>query len=444
MIFNPVFNCAKTNRIELIPVVLLTFLIFLGSGCNRGEIIDKNEFLPLSIGTPGKDFANAIYPITDGGIIIAGSSLTANADSETDSSLYDGWLEKTDNTGSVIWDKSYGGSGSDNFRTVEQTADGGFIAAGLSNSHDGVFTGNHGDFDCWILKTDKDGNMQWQRTLGGSNSDDAIFIRQTRDLGYIMAGGSRSDDGDLTGNHGNYDVWVVKMDSNGNMKWQKNLGGSKRDGASCIQQTMDEGYIIAGITDSSDGDVSGNHGGTDAWIIKLDASGNMQWQRSLGGSAEDEANYINQTPDGGYIIAGASRSQDGDVLLNHGDEDFWVVKLSSSGNPEWERSLGGSGNDEANIVQITSDKGYLVAGFSSSMDRDVTGNQGHTDGWVLKLSSSGNLIWEQSLGGPYWDEILAAEPDRNGNWNLLGFTDENGIFSYWIDIINNNGDQVSK
>ena len=170
--------------------------------------------------------------------------------------------------------------------------------------------------------------IEWQRSLGGSWHDDAYSIQQTADGGYIVAGDSYSNDGDVTGNHGGNDYWIVKLDASANITWQRALGGSNSDGALSIQQTTDGGYIVAGYSESNDGDVTGNHGGpTDYWVVKLDASGNITWQKSLGGSNNEGAFSIQQTSDGGYIVAGNSGSNDGDITGNHGDRDYWVVKL---------------------------------------------------------------------------------------------------------------------
>ena len=174
--------------------------------------------------------------------------------------------------------------------------------------------------------------ISWQKCLGGSAHDNATSIQQTSDGGYIVAGNTFSNDGDVTGYHGGDDYWVVKLDSNGNMKWQKCLGGSYGDCAKYIQQTSDGGYIVAGYTFSNDGDVTGLHGDSDYWVVKLDSNGNIKWQKCLGGSGNEGASSIQQARDGGYIIAGASNYSDGDVTGNHGGYDSWIVKLDANGN----------------------------------------------------------------------------------------------------------------
>ncbi|UCH15292.1 MAG: hypothetical protein JSV22_04830, partial [Bacteroidales bacterium] len=231
--------------------------------------------------------------------------------------------------------------------------------------------------------------IEWQKSLGGSCGDEAHSIKQTSDGGYIVAGLSCSNNGDVSENNGNYDYWIVKLTSTGEIEWQKSHGGNEAEWAYSIQQTSDGGYIVAGVSQSNDGDVSGNHGTYDYWIVKLTSIGVLDWQKSLGGSDEDMAYSIQQTSDGGYIVAGRSESSDGDVSGNHGSSDFWIVKLNPSGEIDWQRTLGGSGDDYANSIQQTTDGGYIVAGGSNSNDGDVSGNHGYGDYWVVKLTSTG-------------------------------------------------------
>ncbi|MPM15387.1 hypothetical protein SDC9_61757 [bioreactor metagenome] len=173
--------------------------------------------------------------------------------------------------------------------------------------------------------------------MGGSSGDLATSIQQTSDSGYIVAGYSYSTNGDVTGHHGTNsycDYWIVQLNSTGDIIWQKSIGGSAEDRAAAIQQTSDGGYIVSGNSESTDGDVNGNHGSPDYWIVKLNSSGDIIWQKSLGGSSGDLATSIQQTADDGYIVAGYCESVDGDVTGNHGDYDYWVVKLSAAANIE--------------------------------------------------------------------------------------------------------------
>jgi len=289
----------------------------------------------------------------------------------------------------ILFEKTFGGSDWDESYSIQQTSDGGYIVAGYALSNNGDVFGNHGSNDYWIVKLDETGNIQWQKCLGGSYDDRAYSIQQTSDDGFIVAGTTYSNDGDVSGKHGSSnddkDYWIVKLDKTGNIEWQKCLGGSDEDIAQSIQQTSDGGYIVAGYTFSNNGDVSGNHSNSDYWIVKLDETGNIQWQKCLGGSSNDYAYSIHQTSDGGYIVAGSTDSNNGDVSGNHGNYDYWLVKLDVKGEIQWQKCLGGSSSDGARSIQKMNDGGYIVTGYTKSNDGDVSGNHGSSDYWIVKL-----------------------------------------------------------
>ncbi|MFB6257912.1 MAG: T9SS type A sorting domain-containing protein, partial [Flavobacteriales bacterium] len=211
---------------------------------------------------------------------------------------------------------------------------------------------------------------------------------QTSDGGFLVGGESRSSNGDVGGNNGSGDHWLIKLDGSGNLEWEQNFGGSGSDGALSIVQSSDRGFTIAGNSESSDGDVGGNNGGFDQWVVKLDSTGTIQWEENLGGSAAEEARSIVQTPDGGYGIAGFSASSDSDVSGNNGVWDYWILKLNSSGSIQWEKNYGGSAFEDARSIIHTSDGGFAVAGESKSSDGDVGGNNGKRDFWVLKIDDT--------------------------------------------------------
>lgn len=242
--------------------------------------------------------------------------------------------------------------------------------------------------DYWIVKLDSNGMLKWQKSFGGGNYDIVSCIRETSDTCYIVSGWSRSTDGDVSDNHGQFDFWIIKLDRTGKELWAHSYGGINNEEANDIWQTKDGGYIIAGMAGPDDGDVTGNHGGGDYWIVKIDSVRVLQWEKSYGGSRYDEATSIQQTNDGGYVVAGFSNSNDDDVTLHHGvvdSSDYWIMKLDSVGGVEWEESLGGKGNDVANSMQQTKDGGYVIAGWSDSNDGDVSGNHGQNDFWIVKL-----------------------------------------------------------
>ena len=298
----------------------------------------------------------------------------------------------------ITWQKFFGGSGSDGAYSVQQTSDGGYLVFGGTDSNDGDVSGNHGKNDYWVLKLDSTGSVQWQKCLGGSLDDNGgnaetgheDSIQQTSDGGYIIVGFTESNDGDVSGNHGKTDFWVVKLNSTGEILWQKCLGGSSFDYGHSIQQTSDSGYIVAGATGSDDGDVSGNHGSSDFWVVKLDSTGNILWQKCLGGSGVEGATSVEQTTEGGYIVAGVTDSNDGDVSENHGSIDAWVAKLNSTGNIQWQKCLGEDGFfDIAISIKQTSDNGYVVAGFRARNEAE------EVSGILIKLDISGNANWQR-------------------------------------------------
>ena len=178
----------------------------------------------------------------------------------------------------------------------------------------------------------------------------------------------------------------MKLDKNGNIDWSKTFGGSGNDAALSVEQTTDGGYIIAGYTTSSDGDVKNNHGGSDVWVVKLDKNGNIDWSKTFGGSSDDQAFSVEQTFDNGYIIAGWTNSVDGDVKnKKHENYDYWILKLSSDGDLNWQETIGGDGDDKATVADEISEEEYIVVGFSNSENGDVSGNHGDYDVWVADL-----------------------------------------------------------
>lgn len=409
-------------------------------GLNATSIQDHMKTRPPRIawqeclGGSAYDAANDVEKTADRGYIVAGETYSNDGNVSGNHGLRDTWVVKLDKIGDVEWQKCLGGSRFERANSVQQTDDGGYIVAGDTNSTDGDVSGNHGNFDFWIVKLDGAGNIEWQKCLGGSSYDEANSIRQTADGGYIIAGNTNSSDGDVTGNHGIEDFWVVKIDSIGNIEWQKALGGSSFDGGYSVRPTADGCYIVAGITNSNDGDVSGNHGSEDFWVVKLDSIGNIEWQKCLGGSSYDLGLSVQQTHDRGYIVAGITNSNDGDVSGNHGTEDDWVVKLDSIGNIEWQKALGGSKDDEAISIQQTMDRGYIVAGLSLSNDGDVSGNHGDADSWLVKIDCLGNIQWQKSMGGTDYDDSWSARQTAGKGYIAAGLT-----FSNDGDVSGNHG-----
>jgi hypothetical protein len=368
---------------------------------------------------------------TEGGYIVAGHSRSTDFDVTDNHGGNDFWVLKLSPLGEPEWKKSYGGSNNEWAYSIQQTTDGGYIMAGFSLSNNGDVTGNHGKEDFWVVKLDNTGAIMWQKSLGGSGWDEALSIQQTTDGGYIVAGFSDSSDGDLNSNQGATDFWIVKLDSIGEITWQKSMGGSNLDNANAVKQTPDGGYIIVGQSSSNDGDASGLHGASDLWVVKLNFEGELEWQRMLGSSGQDRAHDVGLTDDGGFIVAGASGRDDGDVSEYKGGTDLWLVKLDFLGKIIWEKSLGGSKIDFAVSVQQTSDGGFIAAGSTNSTDGDVLDNDGGVDMWVVKLGKDGDLQWQKAIGGTKADRANSIQQTADGGFIVAGrSTSDNGDATY--------------
>jgi hypothetical protein len=353
-------------------------------------------------GGTSQDEAYAVRQTIDGGYVLAGGTSSFGA------RFSDFWMVKTDSNGNVQWNKTYGGLRLDVAYSIQQTSDLGYIVAGSTNSF------GSGNNDFWLIKTDPDGEMQWDKTYGGLYDDVAYSVQQTSDGGYVVCG--------FTGSFGaGYeDFWLVKTDSNGNMAWNRTYGGKNSDYAYSVQQTSDNGYIMAGDTYSLGA-------GLEVWLVKTDFSGNMQWNKNYGGSLDDGAYAVQQTRDGGYIIAGFT-----DSFTNN--RDIWLIKTDSSGNVEWNRTYGGKEKDEACAVQQTNDGGFMIAGTTYSF-----GATWDPDFWLIKLTErrlaadiNGDGIvnildvgavarsFGSRPGDPRWN--LDADIDDNGIVNILDVT----------------------
>jgi len=390
-------------------------------------------------GTTG-DYFSSIQQTSDGCYIGVGRVTSNDGNVTGNHGIDDVWVIKLDSLGNLLWQKCFGGSNGDYASSIQQTADGGYIVAGMTQSNDGDVSGNHGGQDSWIFKIDSLGNIIWQKCLGGTNNEQAGLIQQTTNGGYIMTGVTNSNDGNITGNHGSGDSWVVKLDPLGNIIWQKCFGGSLNDATNSIQQLNDGGYIIAGNTSSNDGNVSGNHGGSDSWIFKIDSLGNIIWQKCFGGT-NDESTSAQQTADDGFILGGFTRSNDGNVTGNHGGSDSWILKIDSLGNIIWQKCFGGTLNDGTSSIKQLNDGGYISAGYAYSNDGDVNGNHGGSDFWILRLDSLGNLIWQKCLGGSgSYDVANTVQQTNDVGFIVGGHTQSNdgdvsgnhGFIDWWV------------
>ncbi len=371
------------------------------------------------LGGTKNDFPGGMIQTRDGGYIMAGQTQSHDSDVTFNHGKNDLWIVKMNSIGSIQWQKTYGGSQDENGGAIIEALDGGFVIAASTNSGDGDLQGirqpDISQSDVWILKIDTAGKIMWQKIYGGSGNDFATSIVPGSEGEYVVSAATESSDGDVKGYHGGsgFDIWVFQISETGSLGWQKTFGGTQDDEGG-IMQISGGGFAIIGTTYSHDGDVIGRHAIdtslSDAWLVKLSGTGNIEWQRTYGGSKYEEGNSLIETFDRGYAIAGLTTSTDGDASGLHGSyfSDCWVVKTDNAGKIEWQRSLGGSSGDIAYSILQTADSGYVVSANTSSTDGDVVGFHGVSDCWVFKLSKSGNLLWQKTFGGSASDANSGA------------------------------------
>ena len=338
-----------------------------------------------TFGRSNYDVGDSVQQTTESGYIITGWTKSYGAGES------DVWLIKTGVNGNEEWNKTFGGSSSDGGRSVQQTIDRGYIIAGWTYS---CGTGWPGDV--WLIKTDENGNEEWNKTFGGSYHDNGQTVLQTSDGGYIIVGYTESYGA------GYEDAWLIKTDANGNEEWNKTFGGSSRDYAYSLQQTSDGGYIIAGTTRSY------GAGGYDLWLIKTNFNGNEEWNKTFNRSDGDVGYSVQQTEDGGVIVAG--------YTYVAGYPDVWLINTDANGNEEWNKTFGGSHFDIGNSVQQTLDSGYIIAGETRSYDVRY-------DVLLIKTDASGNEEWNRTFGAKSRnDEGQSVQQTLDGGYIIAGHT----------------------
>jgi hypothetical protein len=351
----------------------------------------------------------SVIPASDGGYLLGGSSgSTLSGDkSENNRGEYDFWVVKIDEQGNKVWDKSFGGTGLDLLFEIISLPDGGYLLAGSSESNaSGDKSQNgFGERDYWIVKIDNQGNKIWDKTFGGTGSDEIKAITATADGHWLLGGASNSNiSGDKSENsRGSTDYWLVKIDDQGNKKWDKTIGGSDSDNLdAAIMLTSDGGYLLfGGSISNASGDKSDNGNGSwDYWVVKTDGAGNKLWDKSLGGNGIDGVTSVITTPDGGYLLGGFSNSDvSGDKSENGYDYgEYWVIKIDATGNKAWDKTIGGTGNDNLSSIIPALDGDYVLAGGSdSNISGDKTENSKggcdengrfcYADYWLVELKA---------------------------------------------------------
>jgi uncharacterized protein YunC (DUF1805 family) len=342
-------------------------------------------------GGSADDRANSVIQTNDGGYAVVGKSKSGDGDVLENAGYDDFWITKLDINGSVSWVQSFGYSGSDVPYSIIQTHDQGYLLSGVldvsaSNGQGDRLTniqGRHAGGDYWIIKLSSSGVKEWSNYYGGTFTDTAYSAIQTNDNGYIIVGSSDSTDVDISNNKGNYDFWIIKISELGTLIWEKSFGGDQVDEARSISQMADGNYLVIGDTRSSNIDVSQNNGAADVWIIKISPEGSLIWEKTLGGSSFDVGRSISKTQDDGFLIAGNSRSSDGVLDINNGQNDALVMKINNSGYLEWQKTIGGTEVDFFNGVEELIDGSIVAVGDSSSSNGDIIENKGFTDLLIL-------------------------------------------------------------
>ncbi|WGH74399.1 hypothetical protein P8625_09780 [Tenacibaculum tangerinum] len=337
------------------------------------------------------------------------------------------YFSPSSNTPEISFVKTFGGTVNESGRSVISTLDNGYLVAGYTQSIDGDITTTKKTVqnDFWVLKFDADDNLQWQKTYGGSKDDKAFQIIQTNDAGFAVVGHGKSNDGDVQTNEGFDDVWVLKLNSDGTIAWEKTIGFSGADQGFSIIQTSDTGFFVGGILDVTASGGLGNskltkkHAGGDYWGIKLNASGDIEWRNYFGGTNTDICYDVTETADG-YLLVGTSDSNDVDVKNNQGSYDFWVVKTDKSGQMLWEKSYGGTEIDEARAIAKTNDGNFIIVGETRSSDKDVSKNNGGADVWAIKINTEGKLLWQKNYGGASFDVGRSISKTLDGNFLISG------------------------
>lgn len=396
----------------------------------------------FTLGGTKNESGQSVVKTPDGGYAVLGYTQSMDLDvlNKTNNS-YDYWLIKFDAFGNQEWQKVYGGSDDDRGQEIINTSDGGYAIIGSSKSQDGDVSLNSGFNDFWVLKISNSGNLIWEKSFGYSGSDNGFSIIQTQDNGYLIAGVIDVTSSDGQGNnrlninrHAGGDYWVIKINSVGNLQWSRYFGGSFTDTSYALSETQTGNFIIVGSSDSDDIDINNNKGTYDFWVLKISSSGDLIWEKSFGGSEIDEARDITITENGDFLIVGDSRSVDTDVLYNNGAADIWIIKINADGQLIWEKTYGGTSFDGVQSIQKTLNNYYIVAGNSRSSDVNLENNNGQNDAWFFKIDSQGVLKWQNSVGGSDIDLLMDIVELENGTIIAVGNSNSNDL-----DISENNG-----
>lgn len=417
-------------------IIILLFATFSLSAQSPSLIWQK------AIGGSLYDKAEQVINTFDGGFIIIGSSQSSNFDVGSNRGGYDFFCVKIDFQGNIEWKKSLGSNADDNFYSIIQRADSSYIACGQSISSTFDFQGNYGHTDIWLVKLSKNGNVVWKRNYGGSLNDYARKIINTTDGGFAVVGTTESSDHDVVNSISFLDAWVLKFDNTEQLQWTRCLGGGSNEYGFSVKETSDGGFVICGNTTSY---LTGanNYGMMDGFVAKLNSSGNILWQKTYGGTDNDHFRTVLITSNGNIVAAGETYSGDFDAVNNHyeGNRDYLVVYMNANGEKIWSNCYGGSNNDYSREVINSTDGNLVLSGETYSNDGNSTYTHGSSDYWIFKLNHSGQILWQKSYGGAEHDEpnCIIQTPDNGflvvGNSASLNNGDVSGVHGdddFWI------------
>jgi hypothetical protein len=396
---------STTSR--LITVVQLQFNIVLLNAVFGGEGFDSFT-----------DFTTT----TDGGYMAIGFSTSTQGDGIGAMGGQDLWVVKFGSEGDKIWHKKFGGTQEDIGNTIVRTSDNNYLILGSTLSNDGDVSGNKGERDAWLIKIDNDGELLWQKTIGGSREDWLYNIKSAGDGNYLMAGWTLSDDGDVSSNHGNTDAWIVKVNDQGVVIWEKTYGGTNQDVAFDATPVSDGGYIFCGQLISIDGDAADRTVETFAgWFVKINSAGEIAGKVYLGESAFDYGTVALEAANGDFVFAGETNTA-GAYDNFHAGRDAFLLRLDASGNVKWKKAYGGTQRDQPADLIETDDGNFVFAGLTMSEDGDIPQLLGGEDAWVMKLNGDGNIISNTTFGGSANDNVLKIKQISNNNFAFAGVT----------------------
>lgn len=354
--------------------------------------MDGNLMWSKNLGSTGFDRASAVIRLNNGDFVVVGHGTAADKDFESASKNSDGIVLHMDANGNINWVKSYGEIGHDQFADILELSSGEFLVVGTTTSYANTFSDRASDG--WAVKINANGGVVWNRRFGGSLMDGYNKAVVNPDGSFMLAGTSNSRDLQSPDFFGASDLWLSKINANGTHAWSRNYGGNLKEQLNALVATSDGGYVLGATTFSA---MAGSKGHGDIWVLKVSALGNQLWQKVFGGTNTDKCTAIAPFDGDGFLLAGTSMSSDGDINNNLGGLDAWVTKLSSTGDIEWATNLGGTQNDAINAIDILDDGSVWMGGYSFSSDNDLPANLGMQDGWVLRSGTQSPPV--VSLGG---------------------------------------------